>query len=155
MRHRQRTQNALSAVAYVFLLFGLIALIEMIAHAVGGAIHFKFGVLGIAIFLGLRRHSRAWRLCALLFIWYGIITLSFTLFVCLQGGSSAAPMLFGHHLRIPAAWLSIPLVMALMVTFWQYRILTHPAIRRLFDEATRLSTAPPAETVPVAEPGQS
>jgi hypothetical protein len=31
--------------------------------------------------------------------------------------------------------------MALLVTLWQYRVLTHPAIRRLFEQEPRPLTA--------------
>jgi hypothetical protein len=130
MRHRQRTQNALSLVSYLFLFVGVIALTEMIIHAVNGAFRFNFGILGIGIFFGLRRYSRIWRTCALIFTWYSIITLSIALVVCLYSHPSGTG-------QLSATWLSIPLVMVLLVTVWQYRILTHRAVRRLFDEVPR------------------
>jgi hypothetical protein len=125
------------------------ALVLMIYHAAQGYLHFYFGILGIGIFAGLRRYSRIWRFCALMFTWYGIITLSIALFVCLCDQSAAATALyFGHRLStVPADWLCIPLVMVLLVTLWQYRVLTHPAIRRLFDEEPRPSNPP--EPAPV------
>src|SRR5271157_1891577 len=105
MRHEQRTRSVLSVVSYLFLFVGLIALIEMIGRAARGSLHFNFGILGIGIFAGLRRYSRVWRTCALLFTWYGIITLSIALVLCLT-----APMSFGRRLStVPANWLSIPL----------------------------------------------
>lgn len=116
----------------------------MICHAARGYLHFNFGILGIGIFAGLRRYSRVWRICALMFTWYGIITLSIALFFCLCDQSAAPTALyFGHRLStVPANWLCIPLVMVLLVTFWQYRVLTHPAIRRLFDEVPCPPNAP-------------
>jgi hypothetical protein len=144
MKHEQRTRGALSVVSYLFLFVGVISLILMICHAANGYLHFNFGVLGIGIFAGLRRYSRVWRVCALMFTWYGIITLSIALFVCLcDQSTSATAMYFGHRLSsVPANWLSIPLVMVLLVTLWQYRVLTHPAIRRLFEEEPRPPNAP-------------
>ncbi len=144
MRHTQRTQRALGVVSYLFLFIGLIALLEMVGRAVRGSFHFNFGILGIAIFAGLRRYSRVWRTFALLFTWYGIITLSIALFVCAYGQPPSTNLiLFDQRLaRVPANWLAVPLVMVLLVTLWQYRILTHPAIRRLFDKASRPSHTP-------------
>jgi hypothetical protein len=141
---RQRTHRALAVVSYLFLFIGLIALIEMVGRAARGSLHFNLGnlgILGIGIFIGLRRHSRAWRTCALLFTWYGMITLSITLFVCIYGQPPSSSLVhFDQRLsRVPANWLVIPLFMVLLVTFWQYRVLTHPAVRRLFNEA------PPSE----------
>jgi hypothetical protein len=126
----------LSLVSYLFLFVGLISLVLMIYHAAKGYLHFNFGILGIGIFAGLRRYSRVWRMCALMFTWYGIITLSIALFVCLCYQSpSATAMYFGRRLStVPANWLSFPLAMMLLVTLWQYRVLTHPAVRRLFEE---------------------
>ncbi len=147
MRHEQRTRSILSLVSYIFLFIGLIALIEMIVHAIGGSFRFNFGILGIGIFTGLRRYSRVWRACALVFTWYGIITLCITLSICLYSEPpSTAQLLFGQSLSTtPANWLSIPLIMVLLLTVWQYRVLTHPAIRRLFNEGPRpLRTPAPA-----------
>jgi hypothetical protein len=153
MRHRQRTQNALSVVSYLFLFVGLIALTEMVVHAVTGTFRFNFGILGIGIYAGLRRYSRIWRWCALLFTWYGMIALSYALFICLysQPASKSATdlgqQLSGLPASIPANWLSIPLIMVLLVTLWQYRVLTHPAIRRLFIDEPRPANLP--ESAPV------
>jgi hypothetical protein len=144
MRHTQRTQRALGAVSYLFLFIGLIALLEMIGHAVKGSFRFNFGILGIGIFAGLRRYSRAWRTFALLFTWYFIITLSIALVVCIYGQPPSPNWMpiDQRFSNVPASWLAIPLVMVLLVTLWQYRILTHPAIRRLFDHASRPSNTP-------------
>jgi hypothetical protein len=152
MRHDQRVKRTLSVVSYLFLLVGLTALILMVIHAAQGYFHFYFGILGIGIFAGLRRFSRVWRICALMFTWYGIITLSIALFFCLCEQSTApTEKYFSHRLStVPANWLAIPLFMVLLVTLWQYRVLTHPAVRRLFDEELRPTKAP--ETVPEQAP---
>jgi hypothetical protein len=138
MRHKT-ARSALSAVSYLFLVIGVIALIEMIARATRGSFHFNFGILGIAIYAGLRRRSRVWRTCALLFTCYGIFTLSFALLICLCGDppSGSSMFLSDRLATMPANWLSIPLVLVLLVTLWQYRVLTHPAIRRLFIQEPR------------------
>jgi hypothetical protein len=130
-------------VSYLFLFIGLIAFVEMAVHAAEGVFRFNFGILGIGIFAGLRRYSKIWRVCALLFTWYGIITVSIALLICLYGQPApAASVNF-----VPANWLCIPLIMVLLVTLWQYRVLTHPAIRRLFNEEARSGIVPAAETV--------
>jgi hypothetical protein len=143
MRHKT-AQNALAVVSYLFLFFGLIALMEMVGRAARGSFHFNFGILGIPIFAGLRRYSRVWRTCALLFTWYGMITLSIALLACIYGQPpSTGVRLFDQRLSsVPANWLSIPLGMVLVVTLWQYRVLTHPAIRRLFRQQLRPSHTP-------------
>jgi hypothetical protein len=150
LRHKQRTRGALSVVSYLFLIVGLMSLLLMIFHATQGYYHFNFGILGIGIFVGLRRYSRVARVFALMFTWYGIITLSIALFVCLCDQSTTpTAKYFGHRLStVPANFLAIPLTMVLMVTLWQYRVLTHPAIRRTFEEEPRPPIAP--ERTPVS-----
>ncbi len=152
MRHKSSiARNALSTVSYLFLVVGIIALAEMVRHAAQGVVHFNFGVLGIGVFFGLRRYSRLWRYIALIFTIYGIVTLCVALFICLNGLSPSASLVLNSQRisRIRPGSLSIPLLMVLFVSFWQYRILTHPAIRRLFVEASRPDKP---ETVPVADP---
>jgi hypothetical protein len=143
MRHKT-ARSTLLVVSYLFLFMGLIALVEMIYHTAKGRFHFNFGILGIGIFAGLRRYSQIWRMCALLFTIYGIATISFALFVCLNGDPFPAnPILASQKLTtVPANWLVIPLGMVLMVTLWQFRVLTHPAIRRLFVEEPQPAIVP-------------
>jgi hypothetical protein len=140
MRHKA-ARNALSLVSYLFLFIGLIAFLEMTVHAVKGAFRINFGILGIGIFAGLRRYSPIWRTCALLFTWYGIITLSTALVVCLY--SQPPSTFFAQRLSdVSVNWLSIPLILVLLLTLWQYRVLTHPAVRRLFNQAPQRLAAP-------------
>jgi hypothetical protein len=144
-------QQALAVVSYLFLAVGLLALALMIRHTLQGAFHFNFGILAIGVFFGLRRYSRMWRMCALLFTWYGMATVAITLYICVSGEPPrTAPLLHNHYRlsTVPANWLALPLIMVLLVTLWQHRVLMHPAVRRLFnDEAPPLS--PEAETPPV------
>lgn len=135
MKHKTAARDALSMVSYVFLFVGVIALTEMIWHTAKGSFHFNFGILGIGIFAGLRRYSRVWRYCALLFTWYGIVTVSIALYISLNGAPVSRALMFNSQRisNLPSSSLSIPLLMVLFVTLWQYRILTHSAVRRLFD----------------------
>jgi hypothetical protein len=138
MRFKQQSRKTLELVSYIFLLVGLLALGQMIHHAVQGLFRFNFGVLGIAIFAGLRRYSPAWRVCALVFIWYSMITVAVALGVCFYAQSPVNTLIADD--RQYSSWFSIglpvALVMMLFVTLWQYRVLTHPAIRRLFMRET-------------------
>jgi hypothetical protein len=137
-------------VSYLFLMVGLVAFLGMVMHAAQGSFHVSFGILGIGIFVGLRRYSKAWRMCALVFTWYGIVTLSIALLFCLADNPAAAkPILFSQRFeQIPSDWLAVPLTIVLLVTLWQYRVLTHPAVRRLFEEKSR--PANPSQPTPVA-----
>ncbi len=119
----------------------------MIRHTIQGIFHFNFGILGIGVFFGLRRYSRIWRICALVFTWYGIATVAIALYVCLSGEPPWTAPVIRNHQRlsgVPAAWLSIPLFMVLLVTLWQNRVLMHPAVRRLFGDEEPRRTPEPA-----------
>ena len=148
----KQAQNALSLVSYLFLFVGLVAMIEMARHAMRGYFHVNFGIIGIGIFTGLRRYSRVWRMVALIASWYGIVTISLALLTCIYAAGpalgAANPLPFSRRLSdVPANWLAFPLLMMLLVTIWQFRTLTQPAVRRLFAEEPQAMEVAPDEPV--------
>lgn len=151
MRHKQRALEALSTASYLFLIVGIVASLEMIGAAWRGAFHLNFamlGISGIAIFIGLRKHARLWRVCALVFTGYFMVTLPVALLICLCGGSVLGGFPLAEPFgKGPGVWIVLPLLAWLLVTVQQYKILTHPAIRRLFAE----KPLPVAESMPMPE----
>jgi hypothetical protein len=67
MTNARQTPIALSVISYLFLIMSIVAVIEMVITASRGTIHPDCYVLGLGIFVGLRRYSRGWRTCALVF----------------------------------------------------------------------------------------
>jgi hypothetical protein len=133
MKTKQQIPIALSIVSYLFLFMGIVAVVEIIIAATRGSIHANFYFLGIWIFAGLRRFSRGWRTCALVFTWLGLIGLTFIIGCVLYDGGAVYLRPSDHKM------VSIPLVWSLAITLpffllqlWQYRVLTRVDIRDLF-----------------------
>jgi hypothetical protein len=123
---------ALSIVSYLFLAFGLWTLIDMAVGSMTGRLNFNFGILGIWIFGGLRRYSRGWRTCALLFTWLYLfippIVIIYYFF-----GAPAYWQVFGHRFgSVSPLWSIVIAIVAFILALWQYWVLTRPDISRLF-----------------------
>jgi len=145
MRHIQRTQRALGLVFLSFSIYrggcphgnDLAAFLRVLSISISE-------ILGIAIFVGVAAVFPAVaHLCpAVHLVWQSLLC-PLRCFVCVYGEPPSGNLLFDQDLtRVSTNWLSIPLVMVLLVTLWQYRVLTHPAIRRLFDQGPRPSHTP-------------
>jgi hypothetical protein len=137
MKDKRKIPTALSVVSYLFLFLGIVAVVEIIIGATRGAIHPNFYFLGIWIFSGLRRFSRGWRTCALVFTWLGLIGLTFIIGCVLYDGGAVYFRPSDHKM------VSIPLVWSLAITLpffllqmWQYRVLTRASVRNLFYQET-------------------
>ena len=121
----------LTIVASLFLVFGVLSAIDMIEKLSGGMLAFNFGVLGVPIFFGLFKLRNGWRICALVFIWIGLIVclIVFVLgFVCASGYVN-----IGTIKLSPPGWVvSIVVILPFLLLLWLYRVLTRPTIKSLF-----------------------
>jgi len=125
--------TTLSVVSYLFLIEGVLSVIEIVFSATRGAVHPDFGFLGLFIFGWLRRYSRGWRTCALVFIWIDLIFLAFVIGLVLYDGGAVWRSLSGREfVSIPLGWSLMMLVPFFVLVLWQYRVLTRPDIRSLF-----------------------
>jgi|GEM_PF-5471183 len=82
------------------------------------------GLFFVCLSRGLRRCSRGWRTCALVFIWWGFIA----------GAFSIGQFLLTHKTpthEMPTVFLAGS-ALGFIVQIWQYRVLTRPDIRDLF-----------------------
>ena len=123
---------ALKVVAWLFILMGIFAVIQIVAMLMHNHVDLNFGVLGLWIGPGLLRHRRGWRTCALVFLWIGLIGIPLFMLLSL-GRSSLDFKVFGIPMgRIPTV-LGLCLVAPFFfLILWQYRVLINPHIRRLF-----------------------
>jgi len=133
MTQQRNIPKSLSVVSYLFLLMGVMAAIEILGELTHGSFHLDFDVLGFWIFFGLRRFSKGWRTCALLFTWPWLIELPIV-FVCGFFGSGPAFIkIFGWRYEdVPIIWVSVVSVVFFIFELWIYRVLTRPSIRSLF-----------------------
>src|SRR5665213_572217 len=125
--------TSLSVVSYLFLIASIVSVIEIVFSAARGAIHPNFYFLGLWIFTGLRRYSRGWRTCALVFIWVSLISLAVFIGIILFDGGVLWQRSSDHKLvELPLIWSLMIVVPFFVLELWQYRVLTRPDIRNLF-----------------------
>jgi hypothetical protein len=136
IEERPRLPVALYIIALQFFVGGLFGLANMIQNI--GLHHFDFGVIGLYIgpaLLFLKRPARMW---ALVFIWIALIAIP----IVALGILIAPPQnvfIFWNGQRLDGndpvvrtgALACCALVFAFL--FWQYRKLTHPEVKALFE----------------------
>jgi hypothetical protein len=133
MTSARKMSIALSVISYLFLIMGIVAVIEMVITASRGGIHPDFCVLGLGIFVGLRRFSRSWRTCALVFTWFGLIGLAAMIgFILYDGGMVFRRPSDLKFVDLPLIWSLMIVMPFFMLQVWQYRVLTRPDVRSLF-----------------------
>ena len=125
--------SALKIVAWLFIIGGILAVIEVVVALTQNRISINFGVLGLFIGPGLLRLRRGWRTCALVFLWIGLIIFPIIFLLGLSGTIPAYFGVFGIKLaRIPSWWVSVGTIPFFLLVFWEYRVLTRPDVRSLF-----------------------
>jgi hypothetical protein len=82
------------------------------------------GIFFLCLSRGLRRCSRGWRRCVLVFVWCGFISTTFII------GKYLLTHKLPAHETATEFWLVCALTFAWQA--WQYRVLTRPDIRDLF-----------------------
>lgn len=108
MINTRQIPTALSVVSYIFLIWGILAIVGIIGNAIKGSLHLDFNILGFWIFVGLRRYSPGWRACALIFIWIVMIACAAAFTYGLFGHGPAFIKIFGkRYADIPVIWFSI------------------------------------------------
>lgn len=127
----QPVPQLLKIVAYLFIIGGICAAIEVVMALLESRISINLGVLGLFIGQGLLRfnpRSRAW---ALFFIWLGLIIMPIAavLFLFTPGDWN----FFGMKAGQAPPGVGFVFSSALFaLTYWQYKVLTNREIRRLF-----------------------
>jgi hypothetical protein len=138
MNDPQPIPTSLKVVAVLFIVGGIISVIEIIMSLLNGQISINFGPLSIFVGAGLLRLSPTWRTWALVFTWFALVVAPlFGLFVLINPGPLYFT-LFGQKLSlVPMAAGLMTALVFFLIALWQYRVLTRPDVRALF----RLSSA--------------
>lgn len=125
--------SALKIVAWLFIIGGILAVIEVMVALTQNRISINFGVLGLFIGPGLLKLRRGWRTCALVFLWIGLIIFPIIFLLGLSGTVPGYFEVFGVKVaRIPSWWVSVGVIPFFLLVLWIYRVLTRPEIRALF-----------------------
>ncbi len=127
----QPIPQPLKIVAWIFIIGGISAAIQVVFLLLAGNININFGVLGIFIGQGLLRlnpRSLAW---AMFFTWLGLILTPIFIVMSLFMPSNFE--IFGLTLgRAPPVFSFLFSIAAFALVCWQYTVLTKRQIRRLF-----------------------
>jgi hypothetical protein len=137
---------SLTVVSYLFLFMGILSTIWLLFGIValfsssGAPITFTFMfhslwhpfILGLWIFMGLRRFSRGWRICALVVTWWLFVSLTLILLYVLFGSQFHLSFIDQRIASRAMGWLLVKVCLALVLAIWQYRVLTRPDVRSLF-----------------------
>ncbi len=125
--------TCLKVVAYLFIICGVLAVIEIIVSLMNNHININLGVLGIFIGFGLLKFKAGWRTFALVWIWLALIFVPIFAVLCIVDPSKLHYRIMGQNVgRAP-----VPVALAFTAIFfclalWQYRVLTRPDIRERF-----------------------
>jgi hypothetical protein len=130
--------GTLTAVAWLFIVFGVMSILQLIFKLLHGQFSIDTGVLGVFVGPGLLRGSRGWRTCALVLLWVGMIFAVVISFAMLASSGHVNVNFFG----IPMG--SAPLILGFVVgafffalSVWEYRVLVRGDVRRYFGLPTR------------------
>lgn len=128
--------TALRVVAGLFVFSGVCAVIEVVVSLFHSHLNLNLGVLSLWIGPGLLRHNRTWRTWALVFLWFALIGLP--VFCLLALGRGALDFkFFGVPVgQIPTAVGFAFAIPIFLLTLWQYRVLTRPDIKYLFERSS-------------------
>ncbi|SRR6266511_2070329 len=125
MSESAKIPTALRVVAYIHLVMGILCVIQFIVQLFHSAITLSLGILYFPIAYGLFNLRNGWRVCAMVFLWFGLILLPIIFVVGLFGTNVA---------RIPGWVVSVETIPFFLIFLWQYRVLVRPDVRRLFLE---------------------
>lgn len=129
-----RVPVALRVVGWVFVVAGLLSLFNFTESLAHDKAHYGLGVWGIFVGIGILRIQSHWRRWAIAVIWLGIALGVYAVFSYVLGHATARIDVFGLQMRNPPAVYAVALAAPLIgFLHWQHKVLTRPAVRKLFD----------------------
>ncbi|MFH5802851.1 hypothetical protein [Alienimonas sp. DA493] len=129
--------TALKVVAWLFIITGALAAWDVLAALLNGRISLNFGVLGLFIGPGLLRLSSGWRTCGLVLLWIEMILIPLAILALVASGGPLDVTLSGEPAGEAPLLVGLGVVGALLaLVVWEYRVLTRPDVRRLFELET-------------------
>ena len=130
---KQNIPLSLKIVAWLFIISGILACIEVIATLMKGHINLNLGVIGLFIGYGLLKLSRGWRTCALVYLWISLICIpAISILYITQPSSGFNVRILGQSLVRNTYIILFFDVVIILLLLWIYRILTRAEIKSLF-----------------------
>ncbi len=125
---------SLKVVAWIFIIGGVLACIEIVVALMSEHININFGILGLFIGPGLLKLRRGWRTCALVYLVIALIAIPIiTLFTLGAPASGFHISVFGQPLsHAPMELVLVIAIGVFLLVLWEYWVLTRPGVRALF-----------------------
>lgn len=133
MTSEKNVPISLKIIAALFFISGVSTLINMIYLLFHNHINFNFSVLGIFVGWGLIKLKSGWRICALVFTWFALIGTPIAATVILNATGRIPIAITGIPGTTTRSWVLLMLGIIFTFAFWQYRVLTSPKIKALFN----------------------
>lgn len=127
----QPVPKSLKIVAYLFIVFGAFAAIDMVLALFNNRLSINLGAIGIFVGIGLLQLKQIWWKVAFFLICLGLV---FTPIMLFFSFFRPMPVNFFSMRSDPYSVLPGILVsiFAFAITCWQYKVLNSPAVRQLF-----------------------
>jgi hypothetical protein len=124
---------ALRVVAYLFIIGGVLSVIDIIVAFTQGQLKLNFGVLGLFIGPGLLHLRAGWRTCALIFLWITIIFCVILGLLIVGSGRDGTFKFYSKPVGSISPGVGVLIVVGFLVlAIWEVRVLTRPDVRKLF-----------------------
>jgi len=136
MNENRHIPTSLKIVAWLFILVGVTAVIEVAIAFSERHINIHFGLLGLLVGPGLFRLSAIWRLVGMALLTIAMALMPIFLFLMLSGSGPINLTVLGNEVG-EAHWI-VPVTLATLgfvLSAWQYRVLASREIRKLFHAA--------------------
>jgi hypothetical protein len=124
---------SLKIVAWLFIISGVSAAIEVLVSLMNNHINLNFGVLGIFIGIGLLNLRDGWRICGLVFIWIALILVPIVFLIMLSSSGPLDFSLFGQKVGyVSKGVIIIPGLLLYALLLWERWVLSRSDIKVLF-----------------------
>jgi len=129
----QNIPISLKIVAWLFIIQGVFAAIEIVVSLMNNHINLNFGVLGIFIGIGLLNLRNGWRICGLVFIWVALIIAPIIFLLMMTHSGPLDFNVFGQKVgHVHQGVVILPFLALYALILWQRWVLSRPDIRALF-----------------------
>ena len=126
---------SLKIVAWLFIISGVSAAIEIVVSLMNNHINLNFGVLGIFIGIGLFNLRDGWRICGLVFIWIAIILMPIVFLIMLFSSGPLDFSVFGQKVgHVGKGVIIIPGLLFYALILWERWVLSRSDIKGLFQK---------------------
>ncbi len=131
---RNSIPASLFAVAVLFGIQGVLAVLDVVVSLFHYHVSINFGVLALLVAPGLLSLSRGWRTFALVTLWLSLIGCAAMAALVFLEATGPLPLFsYGRHIGFIPKWAAIAWAVAFFaLALWQYSVLTRPDVRRLF-----------------------